>query len=107
MNRGDTIRIYLDFELDGQPLEKDVYDEIELQLNEDKTINALKLKMTDDRILWDDEQGKYYVDITQEESFKLKNPFRYQLRIMNADAVVSSGIGSMNIGEVLSKEVLK
>ena len=107
MNRGDTIRIYLDFELDGQPLEKDVYDEIELQLNEDKTINALKLKMTDDRILWDDEQGKYYVDITQEESFKLKNPFRYQLRIMNADAVVSSGIGSMNIGDVLSKEVLK
>ena len=107
MNRGDTIRIFLDFELDGQPLEKDVYDEIELQLNEDKTINALKLKMTDGRILWDDEQGKYYVDITQEESFKLKNPFRYQLRVMNASAVVSSGIGSMNIGEVLSKEVLK
>ena len=106
MNRGDTLRIYLNYKINGEPLEKGAYDEIELQFNEDRTANAVKLKMTDGRVQYDDEKAMYYADLKQEDTFKLKQPFSVQLRIMNAGHVCSSNIGHMELGDVLSKEVL-
>lgn len=105
MNKGDTIRLNLNFTIDGVPLEE-TYEEMELQINEDNTKGSLKFLLSKGEIKWDSEMNMHYVELTQEESFSLSAMIRFQLRIMNGGKVISSDIGRFNIGEVLSKEVL-
>ena len=111
MNKGDTISLVLDFLIDNKdPLEKDAYHEMELQLNEEGgTRKSIKLLLSTGDIEWDDELGKYVVSLTQEQTFKLPNNMEYQLRILDelSEEVYSSCIGHFCLGDVLSKKVLE
>lgn len=106
MIKGTTPRINIIGKIHGIPLEKDAYDEIEVQFNPDRTINSLKLLYTEGRLLWDDARGNYYVVLTESETMKLSNPFRLQVRILNGGKVIGSGLVTKSIEECLSKRIL-
>ena len=110
-NKGDTLSFTLDFLIDGQdPLEKDAYHEMELQLNEEGgSRKNIKLLLSTGQIQWDDDLGKYVVSLSQEETFRLPNRMAYQLRILDevSEEVYSSQIGHFCLGDVLSKKILE
>lgn len=111
MNKGDTISFTLDFLIDGeQPLQKDAYYEMELQLNEEGgTRKNIKLLYSTGQIKWDDDLEKYVVSLSQEETFRLSNRMDYQLRILDEESeeIYSSEIGHFCLGDVLSKTILE
>lgn len=111
MNKGDTISFTLDFLIDGeQPLEKNAYHEMELQLNEEGgTRKNIKLLYSTGDIQWDDDLEKYVVSLTQEQTFMLPNKMEYQLRILDEESneIYSSQIGRFCLGDALSKMILE
>ncbi len=113
-NKGDTLRLILNYQLNGEDLEKDYFDDIELQLNSQSGRNSVKLLYSLGEIIFDDELSKYVVYLSQEQTFKLKqnqlnedSDVEYQLRVLLNSTVVSSDIGTFTIGPVLSKKVLE
>ena len=117
INEGDTAWLMLNYKLNGQDLEEDAYQEIELQLNPQSGMNAIKKKLSEGTIRWG---TAYYMEgnvektftgylaaISQEESFRLsKGKAQVQLRIMVDNEVGSSAISEVCIGDALSTEVL-
>lgn len=117
LNRGDTVCLLLNYDLNGQPLEEDAYQEIELQINVQGTYNAVKKTLTAGEIRWGEvaytDEGEpktftgYFTNLTQEETFRLSaGKSDVQLRIMLDDEVGSSAISSISLGQVLSRQVL-
>lgn len=100
MNKGDTITIILDYNLDGNPLQKDAYDEIEF------TIGEQVYTLSNGKITWNEEEGKYLIDLSQEETFNLPNIVKYQVRIKYSGDVTSSDVETLRIGNTISKVVL-
>ncbi len=110
MNKGDTISLILNFQLNNEDFNPSMFDEIELQLNEESGVfNNLKLLMSTGDIEWDDSIGKYVAYIPQNKSFKLSEISSYQIRVLlkDSDEVTSSDIYSISFGGVLSKKILK
>ena len=108
MNKGDTLDIIIDYKVDGQDFEKDQFQEIELQFeNQYDSSKYVKLLLSSGDIKWDDDIGKYVTYLSQEQTFRLSPACSYQLRVMLDDVVISSEIGTMTIGNTLSRKVLK
>lgn len=108
MNKGDTLDIVIDYTIDGEAFAKDQFQEIELQFeNQYDSSKYVKLLLSNGDITWDEEAGKYVTALTQEQTFRLSPVCNYQLRVMAGDIVVSSEIGSMTMGDTLSRKVLK
>ena len=114
INKGDTLQLILNYQLNGSDLEQDYFDDIELQLNSQSGRNSVKLLYSLGEIVWDSEKNKYVVYLSQEQTFKLKqnqlnedSDVEYQLRVLLNSAVVSSDVGTFTIGPVLSKKVLE
>lgn len=112
-NKGDTLQLTLNYTINGTPLEKDAYDEIELQLNSQTNRNSVKLLMSEGDIGYDVSTSKYVVFLSQAQTFKLKqnelnedSDIEYQIRILIGTKVISSDIGTFILGPVLSKKVL-
>lgn len=108
MHRGDTLRLNFDFVDDeGNPLEENQFDEMELQLNPDNIgVYSMKFLLSAGDILWDEDQQKFYVLIDEEDSMKLPNKIYYQLRCSDNGQVISSDISSFNLRDCLSRKVL-
>ena len=108
MNKGDTLRLDFDFVDDeGNPLTKNQFEEMELQLNPDKIgVYSMKFLLSAGDILWDDDEQKYYVLISQEDSLHLPNIVLYQLRCMDSGLVISSDVSSFDLGKCLSRNAL-
>ena len=104
MNKGDTLRLNLNFTYDGEPLGN--FDEMEFQLNKHNDPNAYTFKLSDNTIKYDVELERYYIELTQEQTFTLTNRTEYQLRVLKNGEVHSSDIGTFNVGNVLSASVL-
>lgn len=108
MNKGDTLDIVIDYTIDGDAFTKDQFQEIELQFeNQYDSSKYVKLLLSNGDITWDEEAGKYVTALTQEQTFRLSPACNYQLRVLVDDVVVSSEIGTMTIGDTLSRKVLK
>lgn len=118
INEGDTAWLLLNFKLNGEDLQEDAYQEIELQLNPQGEYNAVKKTLSDGSIEWgtvvytvDDQEETfigYIALLSQEETFRLrKGKCSYQLRVLVNDEVGSSAIGEVDIGDALSTEVLE
>lgn len=117
-NRGDTVYLILNYEINGKVLEEGAYDEIELQINSQGSYNSVKKLLSDGSIRWGtveyvDENNEtqsftgYFVFLTQEETFKLgTNKSNVQLRVKIGENVGSSAISDVVIGNTLSKRVL-
>lgn len=118
LNRGDTVCLLLNYSLNGDPLQEGAYQEIELQINKQGIYNAVKKTLSDGSIVWGevsylDDEGQaqtftgYYANLSQEETFRLSSgASNIQLRIMLNDEVGSSAISSINLGQVLSSQIL-
>ena len=107
MNKGDSIRLVLDYSVNAKEIEKDQFEEIELQLNKESFGKYhIKLLLSRGEIECDDEIKKYVAFLPQEESYKLPNKVDYQLRCYDNGSVISSNIGFFFLGDILSKEML-
>ena len=117
MNRGDTISLMLDYQVNGSPLEQGAYDEMELQINNQNSSKAIKKLLSDGTIVWktvnysDDGVAKsftgYVADLDQEETFKLSaGQSMVQLRIKIGNQVGSSNSSVFTLGAVLSSKIL-
>lgn len=114
---GDTTILMLDYQLNGENLTENTYDEIELQLNPQNSFNSVKKLLSKGGITWStvyyEEDGEtktftgYVVELSQQDTFKLRDgKTSAQLRIMLDGEVGSSEISIFNIGNTLSTEVL-
>lgn len=99
-NKGDTINIYLNYTLDGNPILEGDLDEIEF------TMGSHRYTLTDGDIVWDDNAQLYMVKMPQEDTFDLKSTTRYQLRVRKDNDVGSTDVEESELGDVLSKVVI-
>ena len=107
MNKGDSIRLVLDYSVNGKEIKKDQFEDLELQLNKESFGKYhVKLLLSRGEMAWDEDLQKYVAYLPQEESFKLPNKVEYQLRCYNDGSVISSNIGFFFMGDILSKEML-
>ncbi len=107
MNKGDSIRLVLDFSVNGKEIEQDQFEEIELQLNnEGYSRYNVKFLLSQGDMEWDEELSKYVVLLPQEETLKLPGTVEYQLRCYKDGTVISSNIGRFCLGDILSRRVL-
>lgn len=116
MRQGDTICLMLDYQINGQSLVEGAYDEIELQINKQGTNKAIKKLLSNGEITWEtvtyndggteQEFTGYVVRLTQNETFNLGAFLQCQLRIKMDDEVGSSGMTDVDLGDVLSTQVL-
>ena len=107
MNKGDSIRLILDYSVNGKEIKKDQFEDLELQLNKESFGKYhIKLVLSRGEMAWDEDLQKYVAFLPQEESFKLPNKVDYQLRCYNNGSVISSNIGFFFMGDILSKEML-
>lgn len=117
MNKGDSIRLILDYSIKGKEIQKDQFDEIELQLNRESFGKYnVKLLLSEGDMAWNDDIQKYVAFLPIEESFKMPNEVDYQLIVYNnvTDAsgktfrsAVSSRIGRFFLGDILPREMQK
>ena len=119
MNRGDTAYLMLNYTINGDPLQENAYQEIELQINRQSSSDSIKKLLSDNSIRWgtltyEDNEGHtqsftgYYASLSQEETFSLSaGKSNVQLRIMVNDEVGSSDVSSFDLGQVLSTKVLE
>lgn len=114
---GDTTILMLDYQLNGEDLTENTYDEMELQLNPQSSFNSVKKLLSKNEITWStvyyEEDGEtktftgYVVELSQQDTFKLRDgKTSAQLRIMFDGNVGSSEISIFDIGNTLSTEVL-
>jgi len=117
MNRGDTVSLMLDYQVNGSPLQPGAYDEMELQINNQNSAKAIKKLLSEGGIVWKtinySEGGAthtftgYVAELDQEETFKLSaGQSMVQLRLKIGDQVGSSGDSVLTLGAVLSSRVL-
>lgn len=117
MNRGDTVSMMLDYQLNGESLVEDAYDEIELQINNESSSKAIKKRLSDGSIQWKtitynlngsiESFTGYVTELTQEETFKLSaGQSTVQLRVRIGNQVGSSDTSTFSLGAVLSSTVI-
>jgi len=107
MNKGDSIRLILDYSVNAKEIQEGQFEDIELQLNKESFGQYhIKLALSQGDMAWDENLKKYVAFLPQEESYKLPNVVEYQLRCYNEGSVVSSNIGRFFLGDILSKEML-
>lgn len=107
MNKGDSIRLILDYSVNGKDIVQDQFDDLELQLNKESFGRYhIKMLLSRGEMAWDEDLQKYVAFLPQEESYKLPNVVDYQLRCYKNGSVISSNIGHFFMGDILSKEML-
>jgi len=117
MNRGDTVSLMLDYQVNGSPLVQGAYDELELQINNQNSSKAIKKLLSDGGIQWKtinyysggaiESFTGYVADLDQEETFKLAaGQSMVQLRVKIGNQVGSSENSVFTLGAVLSSQVI-
>lgn len=116
-NRGDTACLLLNYEVNGSPLVQGAYQELEFQINPQMYFNSVKKLLSKGEIVWAtveyEEEGAtqtftgYVTYLTQEDSFRIgTGTSKVQLRVMMNNEVGSSDFTEIDLGNVLSEEIL-
>jgi len=117
MNRGDTVSLMLDYQLNGESLVEGAYDEIELQINNQNSSKSIKKRLSEGTIQWKtinynlngsiESYTGYVAELSQEETFKLSaGQSTVQLRVRIGNQVGSSDTTTFTLGAVLSSTVI-
>jgi len=113
MNRGDTLYLLLNYQVNGRNLVQGAYEEIELQLNNQSSSASIKKLLSDGDIVWKKVTYNggsftgYVVHLTQAETFTLRaGETSCQLRIKMNGEVGASEISDFDLESVLSTQVL-
>lgn len=105
INKGDAKLLWLNICVKGTPIEKDFPEELELTFNSN---DGLRKTLSDGTIFWDPSNKKYVTFLTQEDTYSLnQGKNSWQLRLMKNNMVVSTMIGVLVIGKVISERVLE
>lgn len=96
-NSGDTVKIILNYTVDGVPIAQGDFDEIEF------CIGSKRYLLSKGDIVWDATAGAYTVSLSQADTFALNGTHNYQIRLKKDGEVVSSGISIINFGRSISK----
>ena len=98
MNQGDALYIALDYKVNGNRITENQFDEIEFYIGDNRYL------LSEGQIVWNSDDGKYFVFVNQIETFKLqRNPIEYQIRLRKGTEVISSPIEKLDIGKSISK----
>ena len=101
MNKGDTIKIILNYTVDGEPITESFDGEIEFTIADKRYLKSTGW------VYWDDTERAFCVSIPQSDSLSLPKASKYQVRFRNSEgAVVSSGIETLALGDVLSRKTI-
>lgn len=117
MNRGDTVTLMLNYQVNGEDLQNGAYEEIELQINNESSTKSIKKLLSTGEIRWEtveyttgggsDSFTGYVVHLSQDETFLLNaGQSSVQLRIKQNNQVGSSSTSMFTLGAVLSSKVL-
>lgn len=119
-NRGDTAYLLLNYTVNGQPLQQGAYQEIEFQINTQGNFRGIKKRLSKGQIFWGenftylDNDGEertftgYVTALSQNDTFLLaKGTCEVQLRVLLQNEVGSSETSDLDVGRVLSSEVLE
>ena len=118
-NRGDKVYLLIGYKVNGQDMQKDAYEEIELQINKQSDFRSVKKLLSTGDIFWgenltyldDKEQEQlftgYVCALSQEDTFKISDGIsNVQLRVMVDKEVGSSSFQDIDLGSVLSDKIL-
>lgn len=100
MNLGDTYPIQLNFTVNGVSLYEFEPDDIEFRFGD------LRFTLSGGTITLNQDLKMYELFVNQEDSFTLPEWTAYQLRIKKGGIVSSNCIGSIHIGNTISREVI-
>ena len=100
MNHGDTIKIVLAYEVDGEPITENQFDEIEF------CIGSKRFTLSGGGVTWDSTESAYTVWLTQTDTFTMPMSVPYQTRFKSGDDVISSGEATLDLGNTISRIVL-
>lgn len=95
-NHGDTLKVILDYIVDGAPLAESNCDEIEF------SIGSKRYTLTGGTVVLDPGTNFYTVALSQEDTFALKDANKYQLRVKKGTSVGSSPALTMVFGGTIS-----
>lgn len=106
MIRGDTK--YFNFKIKlptGEYIDGSIYDEVEVQFNQQNTFTSLKYLKSKGQVTWDIDH--FVVYLSQADTFKLNDgTVEMQVRLKQSDIVKGTAIINVPVGRVLSNEVL-
>ena len=113
MNKGDTVNLLLDYQINDEPLQRDAYQEIELQINKDTSQKSIKKTLSSGEIKWETVEYDggtfegYVVHLTQSETISLgAGQAMVQIRVKMNGEVGSSASSMFSLGDALSTSVL-
>lgn len=109
IHQGDSYSIYLDYYINNEPLTNE-YADLEFTikaLDQNGISRTLQFYLSKGEIQWDDDEGKFYISLSQEETFLFNEAIVYQLRVYleNGD-VYADDVNCSEVGKSLSKKVL-
>ena len=100
MNEGDTLKIILNYTINGVPIE-------DLDLNEiEVTIGRKSYYLTEGDIVMDTDLHKYKLSLAQEDTFEMGGTTDFQVRFKKDEDVTSTKTDTIIIGRSLSREVI-
>lgn len=100
MNEGDTLKIILNYTINGVPIEDLDLDEIEV------TIGRKSYYLTEGDIVMDTDLHKYKLPLAQEDTFEMGGTTDFQVRFKKDEDVTSTKTDTIIIGRSLSREVI-
>lgn len=105
MISGDTRNFNFKIKKDGQYIDGSVYTEVEVQFNRQGKHNSIKKTMSNGEVAWDSDHFSCF--LSQEDTFNLTDGLtEVQVRLYLEGNVKGTLIKHINVGRVLSKEVL-
>lgn len=106
INKGDTMDLVLDYQFDGRDITEGQFDEIEFQIDSQKSPKGKKFLLSLGQIYWDENEACYCVRLGQADTFDLPYRFKYQARFLSGEDVYSSDIRYAMLGDTLSTKIL-
>lgn len=107
MIRGDTNNLVFKIKKKGteEYIDGSIYTEIEVQFNTQNDVYALKKLKSKNEVMWEDDH--FIVFLSQEDTFKLNDGcVSLQVRLFTNGSCKATIVKRINVGKVLSEEVL-
>ena len=108
-SKGDTLQIGFTIKdkCTHQFIPREDIDDLVFQINNDTQATSIEKLLSRGDISYDSEGQFFYFNLTQEDTFALKETNLYNVRVLDVNGnVMSNAIGSFNLDEALNHRVL-
>lgn len=108
MIRGETKDLQFKIKNGQSYIDGSQYSEVEVQFNPQSIYNSVKKLKSKNEVVWNSTLSVFVVSMSQEDTFKLnEGKCDVQVRLFNNNVCTATLINQIDIGKVLSNEVLK